>query len=398
MFNAGKIFKCFLCMSLSTLFILTAVFTDEVCAQTCVDVFTDEDIIKYFDRNTCPSEREIYKMAAIVGERAIPGLKKLIESGQCGDGYEAMRVYTPLARLGDQEAFKELEKRLYERTRFNRAFDNLAFVRNNQAVSILMTYFSKYQSDPSLNVNILGYDHLATLVVRIWNIAFARNAPSINMPDLPVIVIGNTQRDEWEAWWNEQKDIPFSSNDHSDISDPQLRCLAEMIEWGLPEAAMLMTELPGKEKEAESILKTFQRYGVASPKTISGTIAVALLRLGDEVILTELNNDLGSKTEHLRDYALGKMRIANTKESIDALLNALDTDNVEIQEYELTKFRGKILNALPQMIEDPPLGYEADPIPENVQKWKKWWSESKDTAVLKMQSASDIEWGHDMGR
>ena len=399
MFNAKKIFKYFQYMSLSALFVMATLSPNKVYAQTCGDVFTDEDIIKYFDRNTCPSEREIYKMAAIVGERAIPGLRKLGESGQCGDGYEAMRVYTPLARLGDQEAFKELEKRLYERTRFNRAFDNLAFVRNNQAVSILMTYFSKYRSDPSMNIDIFAYDHLATLIHKMGTIAFARKAPQIGMPELPFVVIGNAQRDEWEAWWNTQKDIPFSSSDHSDISDPQLRCLAGMIEWGLPEAAMLMTELPGMEKEAESVLKTFQRDSDELFGSISGTIDVALLRFGDEVIMTELNNRLGSKTTYMRNSAIKKMRIANTKESIDILLNALDVKKIDgVGENGINIFRGEILNALSQMIENPPLDPEADPTPENIQKWKQWWSENKDTAVLKRQSANDMEWRHDMGR
>ena len=386
MSKTEKIFKYFLCMGLGALFVLTATSPNKAYAQKCGDVFTDDDIIKYFDRNICLSVSEIYRMPAIVGERAIPGLRKLIESGRCGR-YEMMNAYTALARLGVQEAFNELEKMVHEPMRNNSAFYGLAFVRNNQAISILMTYFSKYRSDPSmknLDNNHSFYDHLFTITRGIRSITFAWNVPAVDMPVYQGNMMANPTRDEWEAWWNKQKDIPFSPPDFSDISDPQLRCLARMAEWGLPEAVIAMTEeLPGKEKEVASILKTFQRV-LTRFGNMSGTIDVALLRLGDRSILTELTNDLGEKPVHVRDQALEKLQIANTKESIEALLNALEIE-IDVREFELNRFRGEILNALSQMVVDPPLETGSLPTLENFQKWKQWWSDNKDTAILKRE-------------
>ena len=345
-------------------------FSPILRAQICKNVITDEDIAKYFDEKGCTSRYKVYEVSAVAGERAVPWLRKLIESGRCVGVGSEVDAYIALARFGDQDAFRELEKQLYEKRYNEITIEQLAFVRNNQAISILMTYFSKYRADPSPNRDHRDSDaisdHLATLINKMWRVAFARSTPAIDAPEQPFIVIGNAKRDAWEAWWNKQKDIPFSSSDHSDISDPQLRCLARMIEWGMPKAAMLMTELPGKEKEAKSILNTFQRESGRSFGSMSGTITVALVRLGDEAIMAELKRDLGSKSQYTRNPVIETMRIANTKESIDILLNALEIKIDGVDEDSIN--RGKILNALPQMVENPPLGADVDPTPENIQK------------------------------
>ena len=419
MFKAGKISRCLLCIGLSVLFALTTLFSDNVYARKCGDVLTDEDIAKHFEKNGC-NTREIYRISVMAGEQAITGLQNLLKSNRC-DQFGRSHVYIALARLGDNDAFKELEKQLYA-SRFNdSAIEHLAFVRNNQAISILMTYFSRYRADPTLldalfgnsrgdspqSVEHLGervhfgrtlsiYSPLARIGNEIWGTTFTWNTPAVDLPVRPVLGVANL--DDWENWWNKQKDIPFRPLDYSNISNPHFRCLARMAEWGLPEAVMLMTELPGNEKEVESILKTFRGENRMPFGSMSGTIDVALLRLGDGAILTALAHDLGMKESWARDRALQKIRIASTKAGIETLLNALEKDITGVSEVETNEFREEILNALSEMVENPPLGIATAPTPENFLKWKQWWANNKDTVVLKRPSVNDMTWGHSMGR
>ena len=82
------------------------------------------------------------------------------------------------------------------------------------------------------------------------------------------------------------------------------------------------------------------------------------------------------------ETALEKLQWANTKASVDALVNVLGMENPEIPEYERKEFRKKTLKALAEMIENPPLSAGSAATEENFQKWKQWWAANKDTAVL----------------
>ena len=100
----------------------------------------------------------------------------------------------------------------------------------------------------------------------------------------------------------------------------------------------------------------------------------------------------------MRDRAIQKIRIASTKTGIETLLSALEAEITGVSETESNEFRGKILNALSRMVEEPPLGANTAPTPENFLKWKQWWMDNKDAAILKRPSVNDMEWGHRMGR
>ena len=43
---------------------------------------------------------------------------------------------------------------------------------------------------------------------------------------------------------------------------------------------------------------------------------------------------------------------------------------------------GLILNALAELVKDPPLSAGAPPTAESCQKWKDWWAKNRDKAVF----------------
>ena len=392
MLKTGKIYKYLICMGVIVLFMLTAL-PDRAYSYKCGDVITDEDIAKYFDENGC-SLHAVYGMPAIVGERAIPGLKKLIETKRCVN-LQRLNVHIALARFGEQEGLDELERLLHVGSFSNpTAIENLAFVRNDQAVSILRTYYQSGLSQRFVDGTPFPYSPEIKIGASLWDITFIWNDPAAI--GLPSALFHNL--DEWNAWWNKYKDIHLKWPDFSNVSDPQLRCLARMAEWGWPEAVMQMTELPGKEKDVASILKTFQRASQRQFGTMSGTIEAVLFRLGDEAALEELTRNLSVKESYARERAIEKIRIANTKAGIEALLGAFDAKDAEIPKSELDKFRERILNALSQMVENPPLGMGAAPTPENYLKWKEWWANKKDTAILKKQPLDKVDFRRDTKR
>ena len=374
----------------SIFFVLIALCPSQIMAQKCGDVISDAEIEKYFNPKGT-SHPGIYRVAALVGERAIPELRKLAKAEPVVRGYDYSKqvaAITALARLGDQESIEELDKLLnaekFIESENQNAIKALAFVGNEKAISILMAYVTKYKSDGSKL--FVSHGDYATLPLQnipnaLRSITFKWNVPALKFPQKEGFFLMSAESDyeEWEDWWDAQKDIPLVSI-YANVSDPQVRCLAELVDWGETNAILAMSET--SSEEVVPLLKSASREPRNRLGTVSGNIDAVLLRLDDATLINEMRDDLGAREPYFRELALSKMSFANTKETVSALVSALGAEDTKIPEGERRKFWGMIINALSGMIEKPPMGSGSEATHENCQRWKQWWAANKDTAVL----------------
>ena len=292
MFNATRFCAKHKLITLSMFCALIASCPSQIMAQKCGDVIGDAEIEKYLNPKDTNSDL-IYRVAALVGERAIPELRKLAKSEPVARGYnnsKQVAAIAALARLGDQESIEELDKRLnaekFNESANRNAIRALAFVGNEKAILILMAYVTKYKNDDSrLFVNNEDYFTypLQNIPKALHDITFKWNNPSIKLPQREQVFLFNKPYfGEWEDWWNAHKDIPLVPI-YADVSDPQVKCLAKLVDWGETDAILAMSET--SSEEVVPLLKSASREPRNRLGTVSGNIDAVLLRLGDETLL-----------------------------------------------------------------------------------------------------------------
>jgi hypothetical protein len=227
------------------------------------------------------------------------------------------------------------------------------------------------------------------------------------------------------------------------VSDPYLQCLARRVEWGHPDAILDIATFGGPS--AEAILKQFpaphagevmgarelfpeilQNEDGTPPldSQIQGNLQAALLRFGDQEIAHQVATELNEFPiwpGYFPLEAIWKLRFAGGKTSVGILIDGLGSSNrlsqdaqknfdaclgrvlpvnqpsqeqKEAAKKECAGFSsadrrtGYILNALAEMVKDPPLPANAPPTSESSQKWKDWWARNRDKVFVVPPRAS----------
>jgi hypothetical protein len=155
-----------------------------------------------------------------------------------------------------------------------------------------------------------------------------------------------------------------------------------------------------------------------------------LLRLGDQKIAAQVATELNELPIYPGYYfpleAIRKLRFAGGKTAVGILIDGLGSSNRMTQDAQKNfdacvvtvtaanqpwkqpkeaaekacvgsfswaeRRTSLILNALAEMVKDPPLPANAPPTPENSQKWKDWWARNRDKAVFVSPPRASYDW------
>jgi PBS lyase HEAT-like repeat len=384
-------------------------------AQSCQDENFDVNAAVQKAWDSC-SERAVYEIGAVGGERAISGLRKLAEDTafekRCAPVRDAAIV--ALAKLGDPAALQQLAREFDKGGRLT----PLTFVGNDDAIAIMMAYFEAHRTEPLLTNegDVVEHGRLLQIIEAIALDIGQRRA----IPDLPTLVVrgtGDETKAVWEEWWEKHKSAPITVPPYQNVSDPHLRCLARMVDWGFPSAIFEIADTGGDE--ALSALRQFPSPTSMGLSTVPGDLTLALAKLGDRQKLAEVFSEWQSGSNFTD--AIDKLTYIGGKDAAGLFVSRFDqvtegmrsatvqrdacvarlfkarklkpgraTDDYVHSSYceqnydnfmrlfrtELTE----LLDALSRMVKDPPLPAGAAPTLDNVQLWKDWWRKNKDTA------------------
>jgi hypothetical protein len=363
-------------------------------AQKCGDAFSDSDLKSFF-RSIIEDEHKrnpelIYRVVAIVGKRAIPELRRIRREVQYGENACDIQdaAQAALAKLGDRGALEELEQSLNIERKRHPAIDNLAFVGSDSAISILMNYLIAHEFDESRHVDHGDYiiDPLKEIIDALYLTTFGKRIPASQLPtrDKTALFAYAPFLQELRNWFKNHKGEHLSLPIYANVSNPRLKCLATMVDWGIPNSILAMAEVP--DNEAGIVIRQYPRMSREDLGTTWGNVDAALARLGDKKILTELAIDLKNEYRSLRERALAKLRFAGNKAAVEAMVNVLGLENQAIPIKEYPEYQQTILRALARIIKHPPLKADAEPSSENFAIWKKWWAKNKQRAIFKQQT------------
>jgi hypothetical protein len=362
-------------------------------AQKCGDSFSDSDLKSLFhtiiENEHKRNPELIYRAVAIVGEQAIPELRRVRQEVKYGENAREIQdaAQAALAKLGDRGALEELEQSLYIERERHSAIDKLAFVGSDRAISALMKYLIAHEFDKSRHVDHGDYivDPLKEIIDAMYLITFGKRVPASQLPmrDKNALFAYAPFLQELRNWYKNQNDERLSLPVYANVSNPKLKCLATMVDWGIPNAILAMAEVP--DREAGTIIRQFPRISREGLGTTWGNVDAALARLGDRKILTELAIDLKHEYRSLRECALAKLRFAGNKAAVEAIISVLGLENQTIPIKEYPEYQQTILRVLARMTQNPPLKADAEPSPENIAIWKNWWAKNKQRAIFKQQ-------------
>jgi len=163
---------------------------------------------------------------------------------------------------------------------------------------------------------------------------------------------------------------------------------------------------------------------------IQGNLQAALLRFGDQKIAAQVATELNELPIYPGYYfpleAIRKLRFAGGKTAVGILIDGLGNSNRMSQDAQKNfdaclgrvlpvtqpsqeqkeaaqkacagffswpdRRTGLILNALAEMVKDPPLPANAPPSPESAEKWKDWWARNRDQAVFVIPPRASYDW------
>lgn len=172
--------------------------------------------------------------------------------------------------------------------------------------------------------------------------------------------------------------------------------------------------------EARELFPDVLQYEDGRPdpdSEIQGNLQAALLRFGDQKTAGQVATELNSFAIYPGYFpleAIRKLRFAGGKTAVGVLVDGLGSANRISQdaqkEFDACLLRvtaanqpskqpkeaaqacagsfswaerrtNLILNALAEMVKDPPLPANAPPTAENSHKWKDWWAKNQDRAI-----------------
>jgi HEAT repeat protein len=330
-----------------------------------------------------PDRQVVYRSAAIGGSALIPVLRSISKPGRSEyDVPGAAQV--SLARLGDQNAFEQLELELTGTERGGWAADKLLRVGNDKAISILMSFLVAHLADNSLYVDMgdTGSDvryHIIDVL-----------APSLlNPPSEPNGNITVTL-EKWATWWERNRLKPLTLAVSDDLQDPYLQCLARKVEWGFPEA-ILDLGAAGNPQAIPALRKLTQmgdqRLRAAGINTVRGRAQAALAKLGDPDEFKAIADELESPG--CLD-AVTKTQYIGGRKAVEALIESLKGTNFLVEYPDYKNDGGNapriklghdqaITNTLAKMVVSPPA---ITGKPGSTRLWLNWWTKNSETAEL----------------
>jgi hypothetical protein len=391
----------------------------------------------------------ILVQASVAGSLAIPVLRQfssLPKNNECTSSNFDAAARTALAKLGNETAYATIKKQ-WAQQQAGPYPANIGLIGDDWAVQALVEFLIQHANDPKMVVQHgptdAPYDGRSGILAQIRRIA-RRHV----IPDLPDSDYSPSDIAQWKSWLEKYKGRHLSTPVFESVSDPYLQCLARRVEWGHPDAILDIATFGGPA--AEAILKQFPapRSGEVMgarelfpdvlqnedgrPDTdseIQGNLQAALLRFGDQgtafQVASELNSFAISYGYYFPLEAIRKLRFAGGKTAVGVLVDGLGSANRISQdaqkEFDACLVRvtaanqpskqpkeaaqacagsfswaerrtSLILNALTEMVKDPPLPANAPPTAENSQKWKDWWVKNRDKAVFVIPPRASYDW------
>lgn len=325
----------------------------------------------------------VFRAAAIGGQALTPALRQIAKPGKSAETV-AGAAQVSLAKLGDAHAMAELEEDLhlnanadYSRyVRFDAAIDKPLIVGNEKAISILMDFLVANRDRPLMVYSLTdapAYDERYEMIKALGDIVV--NAP----------LKGNGQYngtlEDWILWWTRDKAKPVPLLVSADFQDPYMQCLGRKVEWGF---SMAILDLAGTgDQRVAPIVKKIAGMGYPYTGYVGSKAPYIWLRHDYvELALAELgdakNFDIVARQASPYAYEPGdvKLQIIGGRRAMEVLIDSMSSINPPAY----AAYTKPLLSTLPKMVENPPLAADAAPTPENIQKWKDWWAQNKDTA------------------
>jgi hypothetical protein len=387
-----------------------------------------------------PYTFDLYALASVAGTDAIPALRKIAAwplgtapGNRCQQWVTASRDM--LAKLGDESSRSLLDAQLGKPETALSALASLSFVGDDRALLALVHYLVDHAEDPAMVQDFGDYsvDIRDGLLQDIDSIRRRRLVPGLPAADHSPAGIA-----QWKDYLAKHEGQKLTFPVYPNVSDPYLQCLARRVEWGYPDAILAMAS--SGNSSAASVLRQFppptqnalMGFAQSSPfsnlrrwSRIQGNVQVALAQLGDQEMFNRIVSELDGAFAY---ESVRKLEFLGGKAAVDALVNALNTPDevvekarhkacaqsiycfgegeipwkpiwtvtptaVEIDRETCLKerYHACLIGVLALMVQNPPLPPTAPATPENIQKWKDWWTANKDHAVFVQKPAQSFE-------
>ena len=415
---------------------ISSVGAAPVLAQTCEDRNPPHAVAlllrlqSYCENYDVPNSFDLYGLAAVAGDEAIPALRKIAEwptdtpTGiYCQRWVKSARV--ALAKLGDEKYRDALDEAMKNpKNRFS-SLSELAIVGDDGALRTLIGFLVAHADDPAMISNFGDYetDARGGLLHDIDSIRSRRRAPGL--PNANYSPEGVAR---WKDYLASHKDLQLTFPVYPDVADPYLKCLARKVDWGYPDAILAIAAFGGDA--ALPILRQFPRPSARDPMgfgavgygtifdrpglwaAVQGNTQVGLAELGDRAMFDQIVSELSDEYAY---EAVRKLEFIGGKQAVDALIRSLDISEEstkklqnletpqrayqpiwrasaigvegETEQETCTPFSSHpyqecVMGVLPLMVKDPPLPANAKMSQENIQIWKDWWTKNKEQAVF----------------
>jgi hypothetical protein len=414
---------------------ISSAFPNPAPAQTCEDRNPPHAVAlllrlqSYCENYDVPYSFDIYGLAAVAGDEAIPTLRKIAEwptdtpTGiYCQQWVSAARI--ALAKLGDEGYRKALDGWLLDPKHPDPPLGDLTIVGDDDALRTLIEYLIVHANDPAMyrNFGDYGSDSREGLLRDIDSIRRRRRVPGL--PSANYSPEGVAQ---WKDYRASHKDAQLTFPVYPNVADPYLKCLARKVDWGYPDAILAIGAFGGEA--AIPILRQFPQPSAGDPlgfasaygtlferpglwANVQGNTQVALALLGDREMFDQIVSELSGQYAY---EAVRKLEFIGGNQAVDALIISLDiTEEAsrklqnletpqrayvpiwraspigiqgEIEQETCTPFSSHpyqacVMGVLALMVKDPPLPANAKSSNENIGKWKDWWSKNHDHAVF----------------
>jgi hypothetical protein len=406
-----------------------------VLSQTCEDQNPPHAVAlllrlqSYCENYDVPNSFDLYGLAAVAGDEAIPALRKIAAwptdtptGNYCERWVTAARV--ALAKLGDKKYRDALDGAMQDPRNRYPPLGELGIVGDDRALRTLIEYLVSHANDPAMyhDFGDYGSDTREGLLQEIDSIRRRRRVPGL--PSANYSPDGVAQ---WKDYLERHKDVQLTFPVYPNIADPYRKCLARKVEWGYPDAILAIAAFGGEA--ALPILQQFPRPSAGNPMgfaaaygslleyggpwaTVQGNTQVALAQLGDREMFDQIVPELSDKNAY---GAVRKLEFIGGKQAVDALIRSLGiTEEAvrklqnletpqgaylpiwrasaigvqgEIEQETCTPFSSHpyhacVMGVLALMLKEPPLPVNVKISPENIQIWKDWWAKNKDQAVF----------------
>jgi hypothetical protein len=330
-----------------------------------------------------PDRNVIYRLAAIGGNALIPSLRR-ISKPEMPENDIPGAAQASLARLGDDEALKQLEQEMNRTQHGGWATGKLLRAADDKSIAILMTFLVAHLNDNSLYVD-MGDTGSDVRYAIIDGLAPALLNPPTEPSGVPTVTL-----EKWAAWWQQNKGAPLTLVISTDLQDPYLQCLARKFEWGFPEA-ILDLGAAGNSQAMPALKKLThigdQRLRASGINTVRGRAQAALAKLGDPDEFKAIADELESPGCF---DAVIKMQYIGGRKAVEALIESLKGANF-LSEYPDYKNDGRnaprmklghdqaITNTLAKMLVSPPA---ITGKPGSKRMWLAWWAQNSGTAQM----------------